>query len=179
MAFHDRDGFAVAASFAFSADDLLGAKLVKRQDELVKPQISADLAEIAQADISETIISSFHFQPWRSVDAVKGGEIGKIVVVEKRAVARIDAAFDALHVITVFMGLRNEAMIVRRSRPFHADGFGLRLARTHVSPDHPAHFCGGIPFQRDFFFEIVFRWLVRHIYAMTLDVEFPAMIDAT
>src|SRR6266498_4802658 len=108
MAFHDRDGFAVAAAFAFSEDDLLGAQLVKRQDELVKPQISADLADIAQADISETVISSFHFQSRRSVDAVKCGEIGKIVVVEKRAVASIDAAFDALQVIAVFMGLRSE-----------------------------------------------------------------------
>ena len=96
MAFHDRDGFAVAAPLAFSADDLLGAKLVERQDELVKPQVSADLAEIAQADISETVIGSFHFQSRRSVDAVKRGTIGKIVVVKKRAVARIDAAFDAL-----------------------------------------------------------------------------------
>jgi hypothetical protein len=71
---------------------------------------------------------------------MKRGEIGKIVVVEKRTMASIDATFDALQVIAVFMGLRNEAMIVRRSRPLHADRFRLIFARTHVSPDHPAHF---------------------------------------
>jgi hypothetical protein len=53
-------------------------------------------------------------------------------------------------------------------------------ARTpHVDPNDAAPFRGGVGFYTCFVFEIGFRAFVRHFSTVAVNIELPAVIDAT
>ena len=69
-------------------------------------------------------------------------------------------------------------VVGRRAHQFVIGRRRLQLARSHVDPDHPAAFERGIGRDRYFRFEQRVRRFRRHVDAVAVLVEFPAVVDA-
>src|SRR5690242_9136290 len=97
---------------------------------------------------------------------------------EKRHVTGIDFAFDVLEIIAVLKSLVYVDVILWNQRPLELRQFRHNLLRTHICPDHTASFAGWIGRLTDLLFEAALDRLVRHINALAIHIEFPAVINA-
>src|SRR5580704_6676650 len=91
-------------------------------------------------------------------------------------VAGVEIALERLCPVAFVKSLGCENVAFRQMRPFELRHAG-RLARPHIRPDDAPEFTAWVanlfqPAGR------TFARLVRHIYAIAGNIEFPAVIDA-
>ncbi|PON11941.1 hypothetical protein C2W62_42210 [Candidatus Entotheonella serta] len=71
------------------------------------------------------------------------------------------------------------AVSLRRLGPEKIRLWRPMFRRAHIGPNDAAGLDCRIGLRSDFMFEIVFCRLIHHVDTMTLDVEFPAMVNTT
>src|SRR5262249_17419027 len=98
---------------------------------------------------------------------------------QKRNVARIDAAFHCLQVIAFLPSLAEIAMGCRHGGPFKRRQRRLLPLRAHIGPHDAAALHAGVGFQLDFLAIATFLGLRRDIETLAEHVVFPAVIRTT
>ena len=99
-------------------------------------------------------------------------------LVQKRDMARIDAALDRLEEVALLQALRDIALLGRHQRPFEARRGGLQFRRPHIGPDDAATLEAGIGFELDPAAHPGFFGLGGQVGALAVHVVFPTVIGA-
>ena len=99
-------------------------------------------------------------------------------VVQEAQVAGVDVAFERLQPVALAQDGTDEPLAVRQHVGIEVGQRRWRRARPHVRPDHTAAFSTGIRGHFDLVLEVALRRLVRHVDAVAVHVELPAVIDA-
>ena len=98
--------------------------------------------------------------------------------VEERDMAGVDTAFQGLEPVAVLDALGDEEVALRQERPLELGQGRRRALRAHVGPDHPAGLRARIGRGAHLGREARLRRLARHVHALPVQPELPAVIRA-
>ncbi len=101
-----------------------------------------------------------------------------VAAMQERHMAGIDAAFHRLQPVAFLDALRHEALRVRHQREFPFRQGRPALRRPEMGPQHAATLDQRIGLELDPFGEAALHRLRRHLHALAVDVELPAVIGA-
>ena len=164
---------------------LAGADLVERHHEVVGAHVAALVAQGTDAGVAVAVVGKVDFQFGRAaldvggIDAEAGvGGIGAEGAVQDGGVGGVDAAFQGLQPVAFLDVFGDMAVGFRHGGPLEFGRGRHMFRRAHIGPDDAAEFQGGVGGGGHFGGEVAVGGLVHHIYALAVDVEFPAVIDA-
>ena len=90
----------------------------------------------------------------------------------------VEPAFQGLEIIVRLVVLGDVAVCFRRSHPFEIGRGGLAFRRPHIGPDHPGLLDRGVRLDAHILPYSCVLWHAGKIDTSSVDVEFPAVIDA-
>ena len=104
--------------------------------------------------------------------------VGFIAAMQEGEMAGVETTLERLEPVAFLDVPRDVAMRVRNRGPFEVGESGLFLRRSHVGPHDAAALDARVGSDADLVHEAAAGRLARHVDALALDVEFPAVIDA-
>src|SRR5713226_4087721 len=111
-------------------------------------------------------------------DAERWLVVGIEPAVQQIEVAGVDVAFQSLYPVAGPHGLPLGAVRLRQHVPFQVWERGRLGARPQVGPDDTVSLSAGVRPCLHLVLEVALGRLVRHVDAVTGDIELPAVIDA-
>ncbi len=90
----------------------------------------------------------------------------------------VDAALEGLQPVALLPDLGHRALLGCNLRPLEERRVGLLVGRAHVGEHQARDLVGRVGLNAHLVSEIRLGWLGRHVNALPVDVELPAVIDA-
>ena len=113
-----------------------------------------------------------------SAGHVEGVVGGLEAAVEEADVAGVYAALERLEPVAVLQALGEVAIVVGAGRPREVGQLRLEVGRAHVGPDNAATLLAGVGGDAHLVLEVALGGLGRHVDAVAVHVELPAVVDA-
>ena len=159
---------------------------VARQDPLRDAPVEQLVRGVALRAVIEAVIGRPDVDRRHAVllpIAVRGRQAGRQgreidEAVQEGRVAGVDLALEALEVVGAQVPLLLPAVLRRQRGPFELGQGRLPVLRPHIGPDIAAPLGGRIGFGPHLAPEVGLGRLVRHLDAVAVHVELPAVIDA-
>ena len=98
--------------------------------------------------------------------------------VQEGKVCRVERSFNRLRPVALLQFFRNVAVCGRNQPGFERGQGGRRTARPHIRPDHLGEFTRRVSLDAHLALIRGIGWHVRHLDAVTVEIEFPAVVDA-
>ena len=98
--------------------------------------------------------------------------------VQEGEVCRVERSFNRLRPVALLQFFRNVAVGGRNQPGFERGQGGRRTARPHIRPDHLGEFTRRVSLDTHLALIRGIGWHVRHLDAVTVEIEFPAVVDA-